>query len=282
MKTAMLRPLAALAVVALSGCGLLEAATDVPFGAGEIDRVEQTVAWPDPDLIAPPPDPPPPGYPATLEDATLAHLIGAMVAGGVCHTEAVGQVGGSLKAVLTTVTRCGLGDRCAERCPADFEGVWVTVDATLQIVSEEKAREVNSLLSETDESAIVQVRLRFFDLNLYQGDGDARVRLDDRLNDFTFGLRDVEGNALDLVKLRHLPDIRPDTPQRFALNNRDPLTRALKKAVLSGRGVELGLHVAAGIPPHALYGVKLRPAGFLIDTQPELVISVLDVATGGL
>ncbi len=266
----------------LSGCGLLDAATDVPFGAGAIPRIEQPLAWPDPDDLVESPDPAPTGYPESLDGATLAHLVGAMATAGRCQAITESDGNGVLTNLRTTMTACGLAGRCTSTCPADFEGLRVEIEADLELISAADAAKIKGRLASADASSIVQVRLRFFELGPYEGASDDPVRVSDRLSAFTFGLRDSSGGALDLVDLHHLADIRPETPRRFDLDRRSPLTKRLKEAVLSGDAVRLGLHLEVRVPSPSLYQMRLRPAGVLIDVQPELVISVLDVASSAL
>ena len=281
--------LAALALL-LPACAFVEAAGELTFGADDIPAfvvesdfptVDEMGAEAAEDLGEVP------GFPDTFAGATLAHLQGAVLLAGECRrTVALDQQGEDDRIAgrrSYTVAACPLQGRCAEACGAAGAGLDLELAAELELMDAEQAAEVSDMLSDASSDSIVQIRLRFSELGLSWRDGAATSLRHDWVQDFRLLIRSPSGRQqLEVVPPGYLERIRPDSPQRFALDDRSPITQGLKQAIVDGQAVHLTVVVQAHVPQWALYPIELSRAGLRVDMQPEIVISVVEAATSSL
>lgn len=283
------RPLGVLAAAwGLIGCDLVEEAAELTFGAGNIPRVTLEVDWPDADEMSgldPADTEDLTGFPESFEHGTLAHLVGGLSATGECRKIAdfdPGEENSQVIAVRMQLTACTRDDRCADACGPYFRGMLVEMAVDLELVNEAQIESLKRQLEDVTSDAIRQIRLQFHELELYQGQGDEREVINDYFEAFTYRVRNADGDELLLIEQRHLDKINPQTPQRFDLDSRSVFTEKLKRSIIAGSPTFLTLVQNMRVPQHHLYDLHLTGAGVFQDLQPELVISVLDVAASKL
>lgn len=288
----MLHGLAAAALSALGGCGFLEAAGEITIGEGQIARVQTDLQWPAltevlGDQMAQGQGGDVPGFPAKLDDSTLAHVQGLMNIDGECRrTSTVDTVDGGqaqLRKLTVEIINCGSPDRCTEYCDG-FRGMKMSARVQFQLLDEEKAKKIRELLSDkTSPDAVVAVRARFFKLLFYQTVGGQREDIGPYFDTAEFGLSS-EGGGDDtvLVSQRYLSRITGKTPQRFALDNQAEFTQKTKQGVIAAKTMWIEIFQRFAVPQADLYSVQLSGGGVELDFQPEFVISALEVAKGQL
>ena len=279
----------------LAGCSFLEA-FEITYGSGKykIDRFTTEVGFPgieslgnlepgdfDPDI---------PGVPGSLDDFTMAHLVGALRLTGNCSVTSrapLDTASGTIDTERTTIrlTACDGDARCALLCPADERGLHVQVNVRVRLVSEAKAMDIKKKLASASHDAIRQFRLRFFVLEPFQqvvGGDPATEPTTSYLDSFTLEIWDDAGNSLPLLDRADLDRISPDTPQRFDLPLDSPLVIQVVDELLAGNEVWLNLLTTFWIPKDALYAMRVAGAGLRADVQPEMVVSALEGASSQL
>ncbi len=283
-----MRAIAIAIAIAISGCAAVESAGELTFGEGKIARIEQEVLWPTTDELSglngdsEPAD----GFPSTLADGTLAHLAGALAASGECHrtVESRDIQSNAISGVYVSLTICADDDRCAAQCDGGFLGMVLQVDVELVLADEKQLADVKDRFPPgVGTDAIVQVRLQFHELEMFQNDREgAREFVTGRFHDFSMGITDNVTPEVPLVAERHLESITHETPQRFDIDGEAEFTERLKTSILAGEPTTVTLRQRMRVPREHLYDLRLDGAGTLIEMQPELVISIIDVAAASL
>lgn len=281
----------------LAGCSFLEA-FEITYGSGKykMDRFTTEVGFPGIDALGnlTPEDfgPDIPGVPGSLDDFTMAHLVGALKLTGSCSVTApapLDTASGTIDTQRTTIrlTACDGDVRCAVLCPGDERGLHVQVNVRVRLVSEAKAQDIKKKLASADHDAFRQFRLRFFVLEPFQqvpGDGDAPATEPTTayLDSFALEIWDDAGNSLPLLDRADLDRISPETPQRYDLPLDSPLMIQIVDDLLAGNAVWLNLLTTFWIPKDALYAMRVEGAGLRADVQPEMVVSALEGASSQL
>ena len=183
----------------LGACAAAETAGQITFGDTDWTGDGQTVLpklatvlpWPDiDDLLEGQVDPSQvgtiPGIPSEFAYGTFAHLQGALRLSGECKldipfdSETLGGDESPFKEASFQILSC-MADPvtgeampgCAEECE-DFLGLRFETRLDVQILDAATAKEVVELAEEqgitVTPEAIVQMRMRFFELSVYQGD----------------------------------------------------------------------------------------------------------------
>lgn len=329
--TRFLLPLLAIGAVA-PGCGLFESAGEVTLGAGQLPRVQQRVEWPNIDEMTGSAlsgrvgtnaegEPLVTGLPTSLKKGTLAHVQGLLALAGDCRRtlteESLGDDKSPVSNLNIRVTNCTGDARCKYLC-GDFEGMQLEASVDVQLLDEEKAAELASQLKQASPdaaiNAIVQLRLQFFELKLFQtGDDGKEEDVTSRLEDLEMiiaqptgelpenlagssssamvddpdGATDENGDVVQVpytgphwvkvVEGRFIDRIKPDAPQRFEIDPNVPVTQDLKDKFVAGEASSLRLVNRIRIRRPDLYELRFDGAGISIDVQPEVVLSVLQL-----
>ncbi len=171
--------------VFVSGCGLFETAGEVTLGQGQLPRVTQRIEWPNIDdmtgsalagatgaqkagepLIT--------GLPTSLQKGTLAHVQGLMALAGDCqrsHIQTDFGKGSAVSNLEIRLTNCTGDARCKFLC-GKFRGMRIEASVDVALLDEKKAQNLAKQLQQASPDAaveaIVQLRLRFFELKLFQ------------------------------------------------------------------------------------------------------------------
>lgn len=333
-KRPILRTLAPLLVLGAwtPGCGLFESAGEVTLGAGELPRVKERVEWPNIDEMTGSAlagsvgttaegEPLVTGLPTSLKKGTLAHVQGLLALAGDCRRtftqEALGEAGGPVSNLNIRVTNCAGDARCKYLC-GEFRGMQIEASVDVELLNEKKAAELASQLRQASPEAaveaIVQLRLRFFELMLFQaGDGGEEEDVTERLDEFEMiiaqptgelpdnlaglsssptvddpdGATDENGDIVQVpytgphwVKVlegRFIKSILPGKPQRFEIDPNVPVTQALKDQLVAGEASSLRLVNRIRVRRPDLYELRFDGAGIAFDVQPEVVLSVLQL-----
>ncbi len=155
--------------ILLGGCSMFNAAGEITLGNKEkIPRVTQKIDWPDIDDLtgsalnkqvgATGPDGKPllSGIPKSLKKGTLAHVQGLLSLAGDCQREIKGGIkapdpndpvavkkaaSSPIKDITITITNCSGDARCKHIC-GDFEGVQLSAEVELELLTEAKAKEL--------------------------------------------------------------------------------------------------------------------------------------------
>ena len=272
------------AFVFCTGCAFVEAATEQTLGEGQIPRFDQEILYPDIDeltgLTAEQVDAIP-GFPGTLNNGTFAHLQGAFAITGECRKTLevpAPEDNEALISIAVTVTNCTPDLRCAEFCEEGFFGMMFEAKVDLLLLTEERANKLQNLLSELTPDAIAQIRLRFFELELFQEDdsGETFV-IHDWIEGFELGMENDKGDAIVVLTDEHLPMIDPDDPQRFDIPAAEDYTQDLKERILAAQAVSTTVVQRMRVPQPNLYELVFVGAGLRFDLQPEFVVSVVEV-----
>jgi hypothetical protein len=281
----------ALVVLALglNACAMLESAFEMTFGPGRIERLAFEARMPrlaDLPAMDPLTQEQAPGFPTSLEAATLAHLRGALGLSGSCSTGLTLEAGETdvriTKEEQYLLSRCDAGGPCTEGCPAAWGGLLMESAVTVELIDAAKAEEVKKSLAQVDLSAIVQIRLRFHELTLFTVRDGAEVDALALADDFTMWVRNGDGSELFLLDKIGAEAVGPDTPQRFELDAESEFVKGLKQSLLDAQPVNLTLVARLAVPLDALYAFPIEASGIRIDVQPEFVVSVLQAAESKL
>ncbi len=279
----------ATAATLVSGCAFVEAATEQTIGEGQIPRFDEEILYPAiDDLTGLTADQSGsiPGFPTSLNNATFAHLQGAFAITGECSKSLAiegPEDNEALVGIEVTVTNCTQDLRCAHICEEGFFGMMFEARVELLLLTKEKADKLRNLLSELTPDAIAQIRLQFFELQLFQTDEDGeRFEIHDSIDDFWLGLENADGDRVVFLEGSHLDVIDPEDPQRFDIDAAAEFTIKLKDDVLAADEVSAFVVQSMRIPQPNLYELVFDGAGLQFDLQPEFVISVLEVVQSKL
>jgi hypothetical protein len=281
-----LAPLAvsALCGAALLGCDFVDAASELTAGAGEVPRVTASVSFPAVGrfVAARPGGESVAGVTSSLDGATLAHLAGLLRLDGTCVLEAaLDAPSGPVVDLGAQIVLCDPARPCGDLCPASFSGAIVELSTTVGVLDEEDAARLRGQINRLSEDAIVQIRMRVHALELEDTGTSPPRDLMPLLSSFGFQVASDEAPAVDLVQAEHLAEITPETPRRFELPARAPLTRALKRRILAAEPFDLQFRFRFEFPASSLYAVTPGTARWQFDVQPEFVLSVVEAVEGG-
>ena len=290
MERAMRDAAAILALMLCSqGCAFLDSASELTVGPDEIPRFRVETSFPrveelgefsmeEMNEIE--------GFPDSLDEATLAHLQGALTLNGECRRVLVTEQRGTDDRVsgerIYSLTTCSRTERCAQHCPTGLRGMVFESSTELQLIDAKKAEEIRDMLSEANPDSIVQIRLRFFELGLVQERHGQVQDAGELLSAFQLSLRSEQGNELVVVPDGYLQSISPETPQRFDLDSESLFMEELKSSILGGVPIRFTLMIRMEILQQDLYELEIGRAGFRLDMQPEVVISVLEAVRASL
>ncbi len=302
----------------LGGCNLFKSAGEITLGQKEkIPRVTEKIDWPDIDELtgsdlnkqvgATGPDGKPliSGIPKSLKKGTLAHVQGLLSLAGDCRREIKGAItapdpndpvavkkaeSSPIKDITINITNCSGDARCDWVC-GDFQGIQLSAEVELEILSEKKAQNLKKELAaanpENAADGIVQLRLQFFKLDLYQASEE-----DDKKTEITTGyldtfdlvLNDAWGDipnedGLETVVLKgdDIQSIDEVQGTRFEVDPASEFIASIKQRVINGEATRFRIILRLRVLKPDLYEMRFDGAGVEIDAQPEVVVSVLDV-----
>ncbi len=301
----------------LGGCSMFNAAGEITLGNKEkIPRVTQKIDWPDIDDLtgsalnkqvgATGPDGKPliSGIPKSLKKGTLAHVQGLLSLAGDCQREIKGGIkapdpndpvavkkaaSSPIKDITITITNCSGDARCKHIC-GDFEGVQLSAEVELELLTEAQAKELKKELAaanpENAANGIVQLRLQFFKLDLYQAsEADAKKSevITNYLDSFDLLLNDAWGDipnedGLETVVLKgnDIHTIDGENGTRFEVDPSSEFIASIKRRVISGEATRFRLILRLRVLKPSLYEMRFDGAGVELDVQPEVVVSVLE------
>ena len=315
-----------------SGCGLFESDGEITLGKGQLPRVTQKIDWPDIDkltgsalsgrlstdqgtMVS--------GLPTSLKKGTLAHVQGLLSLAGDCRREMVEESvedgpESALSNLAVRVTNCSGDARCEYLC-GDFRGLELEAAVEIEVLDEAKAKDLSKELQQANPEAaieaIVQIRLQFFGLSLYQtGDDDQEQDVTDKIDDMELILTETgvnqsigeilaaekqmaqakvdasaKGEEFDaspwgtlpkwvkVLDARYIKDISAKTPRRFEIDPQSDLLKKLGKNIVDGESTRIRLVQRLRIKRPDLYDLRFEGAGVFVDVQPELVVSVLQL-----
>jgi hypothetical protein len=268
-------------------CAFLESAFELTFGEGDIPPLEQEILWPTveeltgltseemKDI---------PGFPTALGDGTLAHLQGAMGLTGDCHLvhELEEFQDPRISMLSVSTTNCTQTPNCLVFCSEYEDGLFFVATVDLLLIDAKLAEEIQAQMAEVSEvsaEAIVQLRLQFSQLALFQGEGGSSQDVTELIDDFSFWLADDEGNEVLVIKQLYLSQITPDKvpAARFDVDSNSTFTKRLKAAVVNGEEFAAKLTVRFRVPQKYLYEMYIEGGGVRMNMQPEVVISAFEV-----
>ena len=301
----------------LGGCGLANNAGEITLAAKEkIPRVTQKIDWPDIDSLtgsdlnaqigAKGPDGEPliKGIPASLKKGTLAHVQGLMSLAGDCQREIKGGItapdpddpaavkaaaNSPVKDITITITNCTGDARCDYVC-GEFQGIQLAAQVELEILTEEQAKKLKEELSaanpEDAAEGIVQLRLQFFKLDLYQTDAldDKKVEIttpyidsfDLLLNDAWGDIRNEDGLETVVMQGDDIQKINGDNGTRFEVDPASQFIASIKQRVVDGLATRFRIILRMRVLKPDLYEMQFDGAGVELDAQPEVVVSLLE------
>ena len=302
----------------LGGCNLFKAAGEITLGNKEkIPRVTEKIDWPDIDKLtgsdlnkqvgATGPDGKPliSGIPKSLKKGTLAHVQGLLSLAGDCQREIKGVIkapdpddpvavkaaaNSPIKDITIRITNCSGDARCNYIC-GDFEGMQLSAEVELEILTEAKAKNLQKQLAaanpENAADGIVQLRLQFFKLDLYQTSATDEKKtelttsyldtFDLLLNDAWGDIPNEEGLETVVLKGDDIRTIDGERGTRFEVDPSSEFIASIKKRVISGEATSFRIILRLRVLKPDLYEMRFDGAGIELDAQPEVVVSVLDV-----
>ena len=308
---------AATLTLLLGGCGLANNAGEITLGAKEkIPRVSQKIDWPDIDTLtgsdlnkqigAKGPDGEPliKGIPTSLKKGTLAHVQGLLSLAGDCRREIKGSVkapdpndleavkaaaASPVKDITITITNCSGDERCAYLC-GDFQGIQLSAEVELEILTEAQAKKLKTELAaanpENAAEGIVQLRLQFFKLDLYQAseiDPAQTETTTQYLDTFDLLLNDAWGDipnqdGLETVVLKgdDIQSIDGKNGTRFEVDPASAFIASIKQRVIDGKSTRFRIILRLRVLKPDLYEMRFDGAGVELDAQPEVVVSLLE------
>jgi len=278
---------AALSLGLLSSCAFVESAAQLLVGSPQVPRVTLDIAWPSVESLSGLSQQEMAsiqGFPTTFKWGTLAHLQGALTMSGECSMVKDGETPPNqtkLSKLSVRATNCVGDPRCAGRCKA-FEGVEVEIRFDVELLNEANAKKVREELSDTSSDAIVQIRLRFFTLDVYQAIDAIKENTNARYAALEMSLSGADGQEAIFMRDRDFDLVKPGKPQRFDVDSTSPVTHALKASVVAGKVTSATVVVRARVAQPDLYELMMTGGGLVLDAQPEIVINVLEVAKSKL
>ncbi len=277
----------------VSACALLDQ-FEITYGSGKhkLHPVKLEVLLPELDSLGVldtlPGEVPGPSDYGTKPEVTMAHLLGAMrLLGGCCHGAPARQenVEGAIDADATTLTLCDCAtERCDWLCPEEVDhGLMLDLSIRAQILSEERAASIRKTLVSISPEAVRQFRLRVLLIEPYETlsdtTGDPLERsVADRITGFSMAVATLAGDREPLLGWEDLQLLASADPQRYDLPRDSPVMESIIGNLLAGEAVWIDLEVALWFPEDVLYDILVAGSGIRVDLQPELVLSVRDIA----
>ena len=282
--------------VLIFGCDFISTASEITFGEGSLPAMKQEMTYPSVDeFIGFDESESIPGLPDSLNQGTLAHLVGALSATGECgRIIEQGDLGDAVRAAQFELAACTEDQRCSALCPEGFQGLTAVTRLEVVVMTTDQSKELQRLLSEDSSDSILQVRFQMKGLEFFQGAGANRVVTNQYIEDFEMWLSTPDGEPLlflgpeDLARIYAAAELAQGQPksnqrfERYELPRTHPMTRQLITDILSGQDVVLLIEQRFKIKREALYDLKLSPAGAYQSIQPEVVINAIEAATSSL
>ncbi len=279
------------------GCDFINSASEITFGAGSLPSLEQAMEYPSVDQlvgldqmeeIA--------GLPASLNQGTMAHLVGALGVGGECGRNldlSDGELGSSVLAAEFELAACTKDQRCADLCPPDFLGLNARTRLEAIVMQASQAKEISQALSKDSAEAIVQIRFQMRALEFYQGLDEDREITNDHIRDFEMMLGTPGEESILFLGPQDLHKIRESSVatsnkekmarfERYELPREHPVTKKIINDILEGNDVIISVEQKFKIGRESLYDLRLSPAGIYQSIQPEVVINAIEAATSTL
>lgn len=290
--------LGTLFLMSSGGCGFINTASEITFGAESFPAMSQEMNYPSVDqLVGLDGEGEIPGLPSSLNQGTMAHLVGALGVGGECGKSLdldQGELGASVIAAEFMLAACTEDARCSDLCPDDFLGLNARTKLEMILMQAKQAKEIGSLLPEGSEDAIVQIRFQIKALDFFQGEGSNREITNDHIKDFRMylGTPGVEPilflGPKDLKRIRESAlaaeesDSKEKRFERYELPREHPVTQKIISDILEGNDVVISVEQGFKINRESLYDLRLSPAGVYQSLQPEVVINAIEATTSGL
>ena len=279
-----------------TACDFISTASELTFGAGSLPALEQEMTYPSADeLVGLDVSEETVGLPTSLNDGTMAHLVGALGVSGECGRQiSQTDLGMFVRAAEFELAACTEDDRCPELCGDGFLGLYAKTRLEAIVMSAKQAENIASLLSEDSADAIVQLRFQIKSLEFFQGEGDRREVTTEHIQDFEMwlGTPDVEPllflTSEDLKKIEESSDAvqgsRATNPryERYELPREHPMTLRLIEMILRGEDVILSIEQSFKINRDSLYDLKISPAGIYQSIQPEVIVNAIEATTSTL
>ncbi len=297
------------ALAGSTGCSALEAAAEITIGNPDIPRMDQAIEWPSIDELTGLSDQTLaaiPGFPSSLNSGTFAHLQGAMAIAGKCveSQDLSDAAGDRVNTMLIEISSFSDDPLCADNraqlvedncddpltsneayCDENFRGMTFYAEINAELIGDEEAAAIEEQLTAADvkpgPESIPQIRLQFFQLELQQvGEGDVLGSINDKLSDFQLiiGNSNPEHPDVTVIEHRWLEGIGEETPQRFDIDGNSKVMQKLKTDVLNAERTDLSLKLKMAIDQDDLYSIGFEGGGVAIGVQPEVTISVLEIA----
>ena len=280
------------------GCAFINAASEITFGAGSLPAMNQEMNYPSVDqLVGLEGESEIPGLPSSLNQGTMAHLVGALGVGGECGRSLdldQGELGSSVVAAEFMLAACTEDARCADLCPDNFLGLNARTKLEVILMQAKQAQEIGQLLSEDSAEAIVQIRFQIKALDFYQGEGSSREVTNDHIKSFRMylGTPGVEPilflGPSDLTRIRESAlaaeesGLKEKRYERYELPRQHPVTQKIISDILEGNDVIVSVEQSFKINRDSLYDLRLSPAGVYQSLQPEVVINAIEATTSTL
>ena len=280
----------------LFGCDFISTASEITFGEGSLPAMKQEMIYPSVDeFVGFNESESIPGLPDSLNQGTLAHLVGALSATGECgRIVEQDDLGDAVRSAQFELASCTDDQRCSALCPDDFQGLTALTRLEVVVMTADQSQELQKLLSEDSSDSILQVRFKMKGLEFFQGADSDRVVTNQYIEDFEMWLSTPDGEPLlflgpeDLTRIYEAVERAQDQPksaqrfERYELPRTHPMTRQLITDILSDHDVVLLIEQRFKIKREALYDLKLSPAGAYQSIQPEVVINAIEAATSSL
>lgn len=271
----------------LSGCGLFESAGEVAIGEGQIPELVLDFELPNhaqflersrehlgdgdgvPDSVS-------------IENATLAHILGVVALTGQCErtfTKPGKKDLGAASDLQARFVACPDNGVCDHIC-GGHRGVMLLLETDVLAMTQKTARDVNAKVSQRIEDSLVGVRLRFNEVNPYRKDGTTRAGMLEWIAGLSATVVDGNSNELALLRDVHIQLIRSGQRPRSTFDPGSPLTRDMVKKIQANQEVTFKLKARVLITRSDAYHWPIFNSGVRLRIQPEFVISVLGSVTG--
>lgn len=281
-----------------ASCAFLNTVSEITFGAGSLPAMNQEMNYPSVDqLVGLEGENEIPGLPNSLNQGTMAHLVGALGVGGECGRSLdldQGELGASVVSAEFMLAACTEDARCADLCPDNFLGLNARTKLEVVLMQAKQAEEIGQLLSEDSAEAIVQIRFQIKALDFFQGEGSSREVTNQHIKDFRMYLGTPGIDPIlflgpeDLTRIRESAlaaeesEIQNKRFERYELPRQHPVTQKIISDILEGNDVIISVEQSFKINRDSLYDLRLSPAGVYQSLQPEVVINAIEATTSTL
>ena len=281
-----------------TSCAFINTVSEITFGAGSLPAMNQEMNYPSVDqLVGLDGENEIPGLPNSLDQGTMAHLVGALGVGGECGRSLdldQGELGASVVSAEFMLAACTEDARCADLCPDNFLGLNARTKLEVVLMQAKQAQEIGQLLSEDSAEAIVQIRFQIKALDFFQGEGSSREVTNQHINDFRMYLGTPGVDPIlflgpeDLTRIRESALVAEESElkekrfERYELPRQHPVTQKIISDILEGNDVIVSVEQSFKINRDSLYDLRLSPAGVYQSLQPEVVINAIEATTSTL